>query len=165
MKLIFNNQNEDHSSLISDLINRSKKIMICSGHFKKNVLNLILNPLKEAIKRKVRIEIISNHQDTEAKVIKEVSRQIPEISLFLTSKGSKYLHSKVYYFEHEDSYTAIIGSANLTKGALSTNEELSVMVEGELNSKEHAEIINYFKRLNSQFICKKTKQVPFKDLL
>lgn len=43
---------------------------------------------------------------------------------------SRALHTKIYYFESGDQYTAVIGSANITKGGLSANEELSVTMQG-----------------------------------
>jgi HKD family nuclease len=164
MKLIYNEKDNNHSSLICGLINNSYKIMICSGHFKKDILELQLSPLKFALDKNIGIEIMSNRENTKPNTINEI-KQYPSISLFVTPKRSRYLHSKIYYFEHENNFTALIGSANLTKGALSTNEELSVQIEGKLNSPQHEEVLNYFRRLNSVFMCKETKRVPFKSLL
>lgn len=164
MNLIFNGKNNDHSKLICGLIDKSVKIMICSGHFKKDILELQFNPIKIASDRNVSVEIISNRQNTKPETINEINKY-SGISLFVTKKRSRYLHSKIYYFEHENGFTALIGSANLTKGAQSTNEELSVLIEDKLNSPQHVEVLNYFKRLNSAFMCKKTKSVPFKSLL
>jgi len=151
MKLIFNEKNKDHANLICGLIDKSVKIMICSSHFKKDILELPSSPIKVASDRNVSVEIMSNRQNTKPETINEI-KQYAGISLFVTLKRSSYLHSKIYYFEHENGFTALIGSANLTKGALSTNEELSVLIEDKLNSPQHEEIINYFKRLNSVFI-------------
>lgn len=43
---------------------------------------------------------------------------------------SRALHTKIYYFASGDAYTAVIGSANITKGGLRANEELSVTMRG-----------------------------------
>lgn len=62
-----------------------------------------------------------------------------------------YLHSKLYYFETGETYTALIGSANITKGGLATNHELSVRFAGSIGDEKHRQLTSYIAAL--QEIC------------
>lgn len=50
-------------------------------------------------------------------------------------------HSKGYIFQHNDYYSLIVGSSNLTAHALKINHEWNV----KLTSHENGEIIHHFK--------------------
>lgn len=58
----------------------------------------------------------------------------------------KGFHSKGYIFEHEEYYSLIVGSSNLTDSALKANYEWNVY----LNSLENGEIIQHFKNQYEQ---------------
>lgn len=49
---------------------------------------------------------------------------------FRSAKGPLF-HPKLYLFEHDDRFTTIVGSHNLTQGAFFSNEELSLVSEFE----------------------------------
>jgi HKD family nuclease len=51
-------------------------------------------------------------------------------AFFRSAKGPLF-HPKLYLFEHDDRYTAIIGSHNMTRGAFESNVELSTLSEFE----------------------------------
>lgn len=53
----------------------------------------------------------------------------------------KGFHSKGYIFEHQDYYSLIVGSSNLTDSALKTNFEWNIF----LTSLENGEVIHHFK--------------------
>lgn len=55
--------------------------------------------------------------------------------------GVKGFHSKGYIFEHQDYYSLIVGSSNLTDNALKANYEWNVF----LTSLEDGEVIHHFK--------------------
>ena len=61
----------------------------------------------------------------------------------MVAPPSRALHTKIYYFESGDKYTAVIGSANITKGGLSTNEELSVTMHGTRGDSFFLELQQY----------------------
>lgn len=52
----------------------------------------------------------------------------------------KGFHSKGYIFKHKEHYTLIVGSSNLTQGALKANHEWNI----KLSSHENGEIIDHF---------------------
>ncbi|MBR8254337.1 phospholipase D family protein [Burkholderia ambifaria] len=59
-----------------------------------------------------------------------------------------YLHAKIYYFEAHGRYHAVLGSANLTDGGLRRNEEVSVLLTGEIGDDQHYEVAAYLKHLD-----------------
>ncbi|WP_243292778.1 phospholipase D-like domain-containing protein [Bacillus sp. FJAT-47783] len=54
----------------------------------------------------------------------------------------KGFHSKGYIFTHNDYYSLIVGSSNLTAHALKVNYEWNV----KLTSHENGEIVHHFKQ-------------------
>lgn len=63
--------------------------------------------------------------------LKNVDIRISEVEAF---------HSKGYIFQHEEYYSLIVGSSNLTSGALKTNYEWNL----KLTSHENGEIVGHF---------------------
>lgn len=72
------------------------------------------------------------------KMFKELLK-LDNVEVRVTSE--KGFHSKGYIFEHQDYYSLIVGSSNLTDSALKANYEWNVF----LTSLENGEIINHFK--------------------
>lgn len=72
------------------------------------------------------------------KMFKELLK-LDNVEVRLT--GEKGFHAKGYIFEHEDYYSLIVGSSNLTDSALKANYEWNVY----LTSLENGEIIHHFK--------------------
>ncbi|MDM5332134.1 DEAD/DEAH box helicase [Ureibacillus composti] len=72
------------------------------------------------------------------KMFKELLK-LENVEVRLT--GEKGFHSKGYIFEHQDYYSLIVGSSNLTDSALKANYEWNVY----LTSLENGEIIQHFK--------------------
>ncbi|WP_413231290.1 phospholipase D-like domain-containing protein [Paraburkholderia kirstenboschensis] len=63
-----------------------------------------------------------------------------------------YLHTKLYYFEADDQYSTVVGSANITEAALTSNEELSYVVSGIKGDAQHQQLAAYLVRLDR--ICR-----------
>lgn len=72
------------------------------------------------------------------KMFKELLK-LENVEVRLT--GVKGFHSKGYIFEHEDYYSLVVGSSNLTDSALKANYEWNVF----LTSLEAGEVIHHFK--------------------
>ncbi|WP_442778106.1 DUF3427 domain-containing protein [Bacillus sp. m3-13] len=87
------------------------------------------------------------------KMFKELLK-LDNVEVRLTSE--KGFHSKGYIFEHDDYYSLIVGSSNLTDSALKANYEWNVF----LTSLESGEIINHFR---NQFEDAWTAAMPLTD--
>ncbi len=57
-------------------------------------------------------------------------------------------HSKVFYFSNGKEFTAIVGSANVTKNGLDNNSESSIKYSDAIGSEFEKKIQLYFKELN-----------------
>ncbi|MEH7109157.1 DEAD/DEAH box helicase [Bacillus sp. JJ1764] len=87
------------------------------------------------------------------KMFKELLK-LDNVEVRVTSE--KGFHSKGYIFEHQDYYSLIVGSSNLTDSALKANYEWNVF----LTSLENGEIINHFK---NQFEDAWDEAIPLKE--
>lgn len=130
------------------MIETSEKIVLCSGWMKYNGLEKLLPSLKKAISQNANIIIYSNSKHTEEKVIHKLNElQIKHI----LAPEDKVLHSKIYYFQSKDKFTALIGSANITLYGLTKSEELSLKISGDCNTDEYHQINAYFQRLDKKY--------------
>jgi HKD family nuclease len=144
MKLIKNRSKNSHLKLLKKLIVSSDTITLCTGWINEGGIKKIMPSLKKAINKNAVITIYSNKKHTDGEVTKLIATE-PNIKHFVIRKN--YLHSKIYYFTKGSQFNVIIGSANLTEGALSTNEELSVQYSGMVNSETDAEIVGYLNEI------------------
>lgn len=144
MKLITDN----HLETIKDLAASSHKTILCSGWLNTGIKEIIPSLETSIINNNAYVEIISNNKHTGSRA-KNLISKVKKINHIIADNKHKYLHSKIYYFEMENTFSAIIGSANLTTGGLGDNEELSVLLNGNINSQEHKDIIEHIKRIKS----------------
>lgn len=136
----------NHKKLLLDLLQRSEVSILCSGWLKHDGLVELLPSIDYGLSNQAAITVYSNAEHTDEKAIATIACR-PEIKHFLVSKQSRYLHTKLYYFQRGDEYTAIIGSANITYGGLVRNEELSVRMEGGIDDIQHRQILEYLNGL------------------
>lgn len=80
--------------------------------------------------------------------------KLTQLGARVHSFRAPYLHSKLHYFETNGKYVALIGSANLTKGALVDNEELSSEVAGVVGDATHREIQRYLGFLSDRIAAR-----------
>ncbi|WP_312098857.1 DEAD/DEAH box helicase [Niallia sp.] len=103
------------------------------------------------------------------KMFKELLK-LENVEVRLTSE--KGFHAKGYIFEHQDYFSLIVGSSNLTDSALKANYEWNVF----LTSLESGEIINHFKNqfedawdeailLNEEWIAKYKQYYKFQPFV
>ncbi|WP_397538139.1 DUF3427 domain-containing protein [Rummeliibacillus pycnus] len=91
---------------------------------------------KKGIKGRILTSTFLNFN--QPKMFKELLK-LENVEVRLT--GVKGFHSKGYIFEHENYYSLIVGSSNLTDSALKANFEWNVF----LTSLEEGEVIHHFK--------------------
>ncbi len=154
MNLIENikGKKKNHRHRLATLIEKADKIVLCSGWMKYNGLELLLPSLEKAISKNVEITIYTNQEHTDAKSIKSLADNPSIRHIIIDDEKSRYLHSKIYYFQSNTGFVAIIGSGNITLGGLIKNEELSIEVSGELDSREYVRINKYLKHLESNHV-------------
>ncbi|KGR78966.1 DUF3427 domain-containing protein [Ureibacillus manganicus] len=138
--------NKNHESVLSTLLQELKTCK--TFHFSVAfitegglaTLKTMLYDLKQkGIKGRILTSTFLNFN--QPKMFKELLK-LDNVEVRLT--GEKGFHAKGYIFEHQDYYSLIVGSSNLTDSALKANYEWNVF----LTSLENGEIIQHF---NNQF--------------
>jgi len=152
MLLQTNSGKRRHVDLLSELINKSKVSILCSGWIKLPGLEDLLPSIDAALARGATVIVYSNLTETKEGVAPALASRTG-LTHRMVGRGSRALHTKIYYFETDDAYTAVIGSANITKGGLSTNEELSVVLRGIQGDPVFLELQKYLQIIaNMKFV-------------
>ncbi|MDF1878113.1 NgoFVII family restriction endonuclease [Sulfurimonas sp. SAG-AH-194-C20] len=149
MELVTNNGTKKHKHHIIELIKSSDRIIISSGWMKMDGLKKLKICLDIAVKNNAKITIYSDHQNTKDGV-REFLNTYKTIEHIITKKNET-LHSKIYYFEQEKSFTTLIGSANITHGGLYSSDELSVKITGLIGDKNYLSIWKYLSDLSVKY--------------
>lgn len=70
------------------------------------------------------------------------------------------LHTKLYYFESDTRYAAIVGSANITEGGLVHNDELSTVHHGTVGDVQHKMFNDYLEHLVALYKLEPDGEIP-----
>lgn len=133
---------DNHKKLFASLISESERSVLCSGWLKYAGLKLLLPSIDSAISQGAQIVVYSNDQHTELEAAAALASR-PALQHVIASGAHRYLHTKLFYFQKGENYTAVIGSANLTEGGLVKNEELSIVVTGTKSDSTHKQFEDY----------------------
>ncbi len=140
-------KDNEHKIQLEELLLKADKIILCSGWLLNDGIRLIENALRTAISNNTPVVMYSSVKHTEKKEINKLKKYSNFTHKTLTKKTGK-IHTKLYYFEYRNSFTAIVGSANITKGGLQMNKELSIKLEDSIGSENHSEVLSYIKSLD-----------------
>ncbi|MCP5173484.1 MAG: NgoFVII family restriction endonuclease [Moraxellaceae bacterium] len=150
MEIVFNDSNSNnHLKVLTELMLKSDEMIFCSGWVKIEGLKLIAKELSLAIKRNAKITLITNKEHTNQECIEYLKEY--NVNHIIIDSSKRYFHTKMYYFVLNDNYNVLIGSANLTSGALKSNEELSVLTSGKIGDNEHKKIALYLERISREY--------------
>lgn len=148
MLLQTNTETYKHKHLLAELIKKSDLSILCSGWIKLPGLKDLLPAIDSALKSGAKIIVYSNLEQTWDGVAEELALR-RGLAHHIVNDAKRALHTKIYYFESDEQYTAVIGSANITKGGLSGNEELSVRVAGTRGDQLYHQLQQYLQSLAS----------------
>lgn len=146
MILQTNNGKRKHKHLLAALIRSSHLSILCSGWIKLPGLNELLPAIDSALANGAKIILYSNLEQTWKGVAEALSSR-QGLTHHMVDGSIRALHTKIYYFETGDQYTAVIGSANITKGGLTSNEELSVQMNGVKGDQLYMQLQGYLQTL------------------
>ncbi len=146
--LTHNSKHGSHLTLLASLIETSEESILCSGWIKPEGIRALHSSIEEALRKKAKILIISNKSHTIGNSAKIIANW-PNVTHLMANKDYGTIHSKIYYFQTGDSYNAVIGSANITKGGLSSSDELSVHLTGQVGDDIQKEIRAYLDEMQS----------------
>lgn len=144
---------ENHLTAIRKSLSDAENAVICSGHLKLGGIDILSEELKKAIGRGARIAFYSNLEDTDSRA----AVALKKLGVEHIVVNGFYLHTKLYFFETGENFSAYIGSANITQNALTSNEEFSVLLTGKKGDDHYREITAYMTYLDSR--CRANRAV------
>jgi HKD family nuclease len=141
-----NTKKKNHRKLLADLIEKSDRSVLCSGWLNLAGLVHLLPSIDHAIGKGATVVIYSNKRHTDMDAAEELGKRAL-VRHYIADDKSRYLHTKLFYFESGEKYTAIVGSANITEGGLIKNEELSIEINGMIGDASQEKIQGYLESL------------------
>jgi len=135
MRLICNAPGPDHRAELSGLLDGADEILISVAFLRSQGLEAIHSRLTACLKKggSVRIHVGLDFQLTDPDALDrlaDLARRWTACSVFVAGGTGSTFHPKAYLAAAAGKVRAMVGSANLTGGALKRNEELSIFFEG-----------------------------------
>lgn len=136
MEFVWNSSVRNHRQVIGTLFEDAEEILISVAFLKMQGLTGIEGALRACLKTggSVRLHVGQDFFLTEPEALTrllKLSERERRCGVFLASKSAATFHPKVYVARNRNGSTAaLVGSANLTGGALTRNVEVSVLMQG-----------------------------------
>lgn len=153
-KFISNNNSSNHLTAILKHFEEAEEVWMATAFLKMSGLNLLLSSIKKHIKQNKPIHIIAgqNFGLTEPEALRKLYDEFGGYSkakFYLDkAEGSQSIfHPKLFIFKKDSKGIIVSGSANITKGGLTTNKEASLQVEESISSSIWKETITYFEEM------------------
>ena len=131
MNLVLNNTVSNHLKILNQQFATAGHIWISVAYLKNTGFNSLYAPLNAALKRGAEIEVFCGLDfcitDPDAIEHCHALFKGTQAKLYLCEIKKVNFHPKVYCFRSNKHVTVVIGSANLSKGGLETNVELSTV--------------------------------------
>ncbi len=146
-------------SSIEDELRRCDEFSISVAFITSGGITPLLQVLEELENRKVSGKILTTDylMFTEPEALKKINRLSNiELKMFCTQGEREGFHTKGYIFREEDVYRIIIGSSNMTSGAITVNREWNTKLISTKDGAVTKEIINEF---NSFWNSEKAKPI------
>lgn len=152
MKLLNNlNEEQSHMNELCECLKTAQKAYISVAFLKMSGLNLIMDTLKMFLSNKGELHIIAgqNFGLTEPEALSCIFDLLKNYSksklyLYKVESADCIFHPKMYLFESKNGGKIILGSANMTKGGISTNNEVSICLDCKLDSEIWEQSVSTF---------------------
>ena len=147
-------KSDNHLTTIIENLKVYDQVFIAVAFLKNSGLDLLTKPIKDFLKASGQLTIIAgqNFALTEPKALhglRNIFKSYPTSKLYLAkaSSADSVFHPKMYLFKSNKDCCIISGSANITKGGLTSNKEISISVECLESDKVWADAKSYFDTL------------------
>lgn len=152
MKILTNlNDEQSHINELCDCLKTSQKAYISVAFLKMSGLTLIMDALNTFLSNNGEIHIIAgqNFALTEPGALEKIYNLLKthsksKLYIYKAESTDNIFHPKMYLFESNKSGKIIFGSANMTKGGLLCNNEISISLECKLDSEIWKQSITTF---------------------
>lgn len=136
---------------IKELFKQSNKISIAVAFLESSGVATIRQSIEEIKKKECSISILTglDFGITNPEALEDMLNLDVDCRIF---NGGNF-HPKLYIFENNGgNATIIIGSSNLSKGGLSTNYEVNVILSGKIEDVPISDAIEYFSEIHSKSV-------------
>jgi HKD family nuclease len=152
------NERTKMSDVLASLFSESRTARVAVAFAKQSGLKLIEDPLRKCLDNGGSIEFVVglDFHTTDATVLqafRALSTAYSNFKFFCFSDPSDHAvayHPKLYLFENEAFVKSIVGSSNLTRGGLSENVEVNVLLELEHDSEKAERLFDIYARIKYQ---------------
>lgn len=152
------NQRVKLSEVLALIFLESRVAKIAVAFAKYSGYQIIEQPLQECLDKDGEIEFLVglDFHTTDAqtlRVFQSLSRSYSNFKFYCYSDPSDnaaVYHPKLYLFETSSSLRGIVGSSNLTKGGLSSNIEVNVLLDLEIDGEKAENLRDIYSQLKFQ---------------
>ena len=149
--LVANTGKASHTKIISDIIKNADEIIIAVAFLKRAGANLIAPLLEQRLVAGADVELFIGTdffltEPVALETLLALKDRYSACKIHLADRGAATFHPKAYVSRRCNQYRSLIGSANLTGGALSANEELSLCVDHGIGDALTAQLTATFDR-------------------
>lgn len=155
-QFIYNSKNTNHFEYIVQHFDECDEIFIATAFLKTSGLKLLLPAIKKYLKKNKPIHIVAGQNfgltEPEAlKILYELFQKNVNASLYLdkASSSNSVFHPKLFMFKNGNNSVIISGSANITKGGLLSNQEVSLLNKMMTSDVNWRNATKYFKKITS----------------
>ena len=121
---------QNHAKLIESKIRDADEICLAVSYVTRSGVNMFLADLKD---KPVKLICTFEMNITELEAMQQLLKEGISVKIYHSSTGT--FHPKVWLFKRGNSWTALVGSSNFTRGGLQNNIEASVFIEKEPDAK------------------------------
>lgn len=151
MILVSNYKSKNHLETINKIFESSEEIFIAVAFLKSSGLKLLISTIKKSLEDNTLVEIFvgTDFFQTEPSALKQLltlKEKYSTCKVMIANQAQATFHPKIYMARRGESYRSLIGSANLTKGGVNSNEELSLFVTHTKSESLTKEIMTTFRR-------------------
>ena len=136
ISFLANNEADNHLNVISGRLTECDEAFFAVAFLKVSGLNTLIQPFTDFLKSGGTLTILAgqNFALTEPQALhtlRHLFASYPASKVYLAKAVSKteVFHPKLYLFRSEDNCCVISGSANITKGGLTSNKETSLVAD------------------------------------
>ena len=116
----------NHQSVIAAEAKQASEVVLAVAYVKENGVDMVLDGLKN---KPVRLLCSFDMGITQISGIKKMLANGAEVRVYKSAEGT--FHPKMWLFKIDGKWRSLIGSANLTRAALSNNVEASALLDDE----------------------------------
>lgn len=149
--LISNQPLANHTNPFMEAFQQCEEAYFAVAFLRTSGLKLLLPGLEKAIESGVQFTFITGFdffqtEPAALRILFKYTQQTSNVLLYVAEPTNTF-HPKLYFFKNGRSVVVLSGSANLTSGGLSSNEEASVLVRCEKSAAISQQTAFYFEDL------------------